>query len=106
MKTKYHLYYEHKKGYTEYLTDFDDKDEAESFLNKLDTENPQTYYWIEEELIPPVTWTGINDGYGIVGYGWTCTLCEETHTFVIPEAGTEYYCKACEQEHYNLWEEW
>ena len=36
----------------------------------------------------------INDGYGIVGYGFTCNNCQKEHNFVDTEE-SEQICSSC-----------
>jgi len=38
---------------------------------------------------------GINDGYGIVGYGYICEKCGKEHRFVSEEEA-EVECENCE----------
>lgn len=53
----------------------------------------------------PIEWEAIDDGYGTVGYSWTCWNCKERHTFVVPYKDEVYQCEACGVESYSDWEE-
>lgn len=51
-----------------------------------------------------MNWYPINDGYGYIGWGWTCSTCNSNHNFVRAKIDT-YTCSECHTEFENTFEE-
>lgn len=92
---------EYKKTWRVVSEDYDNEQSAMNILESLHDIGA----YVEETATPVVEWIGIDDGYGVVGYGWECSNCEHWHTFVVAYNGDAYSCDKCGKEHYSDWEE-
>lgn len=94
----------YKKTWRVVSEDYDSESEAYKAYETINSTSVSGVY-IEETTTPIVEWTGIDYGYGVVGYGWECSSCEHWHAFVLAYNGDTYSCDKCGKEHYSDWEE-
>lgn len=51
--------------------------------------------WIIREKPRTLSAYTIDDGYGIVGVGWTCPYCDKNHPFEFVDVDERYICQRC-----------
>lgn len=92
---------EYKKTWRVVSEEYDNEQSAMNVMENLHDIGA----YVEETATPIMEWTGIEDGYGIVGYSWRCAGCNRLHMFMTAYKDEVYNCKVCGKEHYSDWEE-